>query len=183
MKVIKKYRTFWIILAFLFLIDGAGYYFILEPQGRELRDLKKALHNKNNTKRVEKKDVSILSDRQRHAVRSRQQIKEFNKALPNKSEFVNIIDEIFSFIDMENMILRRVTYLPQQIRGTSLLDYSANFTITGDYSSIKRLLNKIEWSEHLFILKSLHVERTPENRSIDLTFTLSIFLQLNEGLM
>jgi len=183
MKVIKKYRTFWIILAFLFLIDGAGYYFILEPQRRELKDLKKALHNKNNTKRVEKRDVSISNDNQRYAVRSRQQIKEFNKALPNRSEFVNIIDEIFSFIDMENMILRRVTYLPQQIKGTSLLDYSANFTITGEYSSVKGLLNKIEWSEHLFILKSLHVERTPENRSIDLTFTLSIFLQLNEGLM
>jgi Tfp pilus assembly protein PilO len=183
MKVIKKYRTLWVILAFLLLIDVAGYYFILEPQRRELRDLKKALHNKNNEKRVEKRDVSILSDSQRQAARSSQQIKEFNKTLPNKSEFVNILDEIFLFIDMENMTLRRVTYLPKQIRGTSLLDYSANFTITGDYGSVKGLLNKIEYSEHLFILKNLHLERVPENRSIDLTFTLSIILQSNKGLM
>jgi Tfp pilus assembly protein PilO len=177
MKVIRKYKTLWVILAFLFLIDVAGYYFILEPQRKELKNLKKELHNRNNEKRVEKRDVSTPNDSQRHAVRSRQQIKEFNKALPNKNEFVNILDEIFSFIDMENMTLRRVTYLPKQIKGTSLLDYSANFTITGDYSSVKGLLNKIECSEHLFILKNLHLGRAPENRSIDLTFTLSIFLQ------
>jgi Tfp pilus assembly protein PilO len=183
MKNINNYKKFWIILSLLFLIDIAGYCVIVRPHRRELKDLKEMLHNKTENHKIKNIEVSTLPDSQTYVNRSREQIEKFNTILPDKDELARIIGELFSFIDKENMALKKVTYQPKQIREVNLLDYSANFTITGDYTSVKRLLNKIEWSTNLFSMKKLHLEKKHENGSIELNFTLSIFIRSNKGFM
>ncbi len=183
MKSINKYKKFLIILFLLFLIDSAGYYVILRPHRRELKNLSEIVHNKTENYTSKNSKVSTSNDSQSYASQSREQIEKFNAILPDKDELARIIGELFSFIDKENMALKKVTYQPKQIKEVNLLDYSANFTITGDYGSVKRLLNEIEWSANLFSIKKLHLEKKPEDRSVELNFTLSIFLRSNKGLM
>jgi len=183
MKNINKYKKFFIILFLLFLIDSAGYYVILRPQRRELKDLSEIVYNKTENHKIKTSKVSASNDSQSYISQSREQVEKFNAILPDKDELAKIIGELFSSIDKENMALKKVTYQPKQIKEVNLLDYSANFTITGDYGSVKRLLNEIEWSTNLFSIKKLHLEKKPEDRSVELNLTLSIFLRSNKGLM
>lgn len=183
MRNIANYKKFIIILFILFLIDATGYYFILKPHATELKGLKKTLYNKNGNNITKDMQPFKSGESQSYTAHSREQIKKFNKALPNKEKLAHVIGELLSFVDKQDMVLKKVTYLPKQIKGTDLLDYSANFTITGDYASFKRLLNEIEWSENLYLMKKLTLKKNPENRSIELNLTLSIFLRSNKGLL
>lgn len=183
MKNIHKYKKFFIILFLLFLIDSAGYYVILRPHRRELKVLKELAYNKTENHKIKNSKASTSNNSQSYTSQSREQIEKFNAILPDKEELAKIIGALFSFIDKENMALKKVTYQPKQIKEVNLLDYSANFTITGDYGSVKRLLNEIERSTNLFSIKKLHLEKKPEDRSVELNFTLSIFLRANKGLM
>ena len=42
---------------------------------------------------------------------------------------------------------------------------------------IKEFLNGLEWSNHLLVLRSLHLKGMSEKRTVDLHVTLSIFLR------
>lgn len=172
-QISRKYVLLWGILAALFLLEGFGYYFILVPQRKEAKNLERKL-SEIREKRVVENKRGIQS--QIYAIRAERQIQEFDKSLPNRREFADILKDIFSLIDGENLILRQVRYSPKNIGNSDVWDYSADLTIVGDYGMIKEFLNGLEWSNHLLVLRSFRLTGMSEKRTVALNVTLSTFL-------
>lgn len=161
-------KFFWGILCLLFIANLAAYFFVIIPQRSRIDQLYKQYTMKRRTRSARPDTL------QTKLAGAKQDIATFKSNLPLRSEFSNIVVEIFDAFRDRGLPVNKMSYKPEPLPEEGLIKYTTSFTVHGRYESLKALLAQIQNSRSLFCIESLTLAGQPSGTEEMVSMNLKI---------
>jgi Tfp pilus assembly protein PilO len=103
----------------------------------------------------------------------RQDVDKLNTILPNNCSFAELLNFIQNLASQNGFLLSAVSSISlSQVPQTSIYKMAVNITLSGDYSSLKKVLSGIENSSRLIEVEKIDFS-APEKGPTSFNFTIS----------
>ncbi len=111
---------------------------------------------------------------------ARDDLQTFWQAIPPRAEFTLLIAELFSLSEDAGLAITQVSYDPEPVKGRDLLRYGLVFSVSGDYSQIKRFVYSLEQSERLVAIDDLALSGSDDQgrQQVRLSLRLSTLFRM-----
>jgi type IV pilus assembly protein PilO len=87
--------------------------------------------------------------------RSIDDLGEFRDMIPPQNKFTSLVAELFQLADKANLRITQVSYQPKELKNTDLLQYGLAFSVSGDYTQLKKFIALIEASKRLIAIEGI----------------------------
>ena len=106
-------------------------------------------------------------------------LETFWAAIPPRSEFTALIQEVFSLAEDADLGIDRISYEPRVESERNLLRYALSFSVSGNYSQIKRFIYSLEQSSRIIALEELALSgrESSEGDAVSLRIRLSTYFK------
>lgn len=110
-------------------------------------------------------------------------LQTFHLAIPPRSQFTDLIKELFTLAGEAGLNIERIAYDPKQMAEKGLLRYSLNFSVGGDYGQVKKFVHSLEQSRRIVAIEEISLSggENPEGDGVRLNIRLSTYFHSDEN--
>jgi len=122
---------------------------------------------------------AAITPEQLYALAS-QDFSRFQQAVPDYQEFTGLIDELLVLSSRARLNITQISYRSEMLKEAPLLQYSLDFTVTGDYEQLKKFIFALEQSVRLITIKQISLQ-SAEETGVNLRLGLETFFRTGAG--
>jgi len=100
--------------------------------------------------------------------------------VPDYQEFTGLIDELLVLSSRARLNITQISYRSEMLKEAPLLQYSLDFTVTGDYEQLKKFIFALEQSVRLITIKQISLQ-SAEETGVNLRLGLETFFRTGAG--
>ena len=105
---------------------------------------------------------------------------DFEAEVPAYLDFTGLIEELLELSEQADLKISRIAYDPQPVKDLDLLRYDLSFSITGEYSQLKRFIHSLEQSSRLMVIREIGLQST-EGGKVGLRLKLETYFRAEEA--
>lgn len=153
-----------------FLLQTQFFERQLSDLRSEVRDQQQSLRKLQFQKRSGSMPVSALAQ-----VES--ELAQFEKLVPPSEKFSEFVGELFRHASQAKLNIKQISYNPEWDDDLGLLSYGLKFSISGQYSQLKRFIHLLESAERIFIISDISMSGGKVQKEKSAKVTLQIVLK------
>lgn len=137
---------------------------VAEQEGRFLQrqaEVRQLLHNQGGVAKTPEQLYMLAS----------QDLSSFQQAVPDYQEFTGLIEDLLVLANRARLNITQVSYAADESPGLSLLKFSLDFNVSGDYAQLKKFIHSLEQSQRLMIIRQISLQSSD---AIDVTLRLRL---------
>ena len=105
-----------------------------------------------------------------------QDTSKFQAAVPDYQEFTGLIEELLVLSNRARLNITHINYSSEELKQSSLLKFSLNFNVAGDYEQVKKFIHSLEQSVRLITIKQISLQSSDDN-GVNLRLSLETFFR------
>ena len=86
---------------------------------------------------------------------ARRDIAEFQKIVPDLSEFTGLIDELLMLAYRSQLNIDQISYAHKESEKVDLLQYDLSFSVNGQYGQLKKFIHSLEQSPRIMSIQQI----------------------------
>ncbi len=147
---------------------------LLDP--RVVEQESRFLQRQTEVRRLLHKQSVIAKSPAQLYVLASQDLAKFQQAVPDYQDFTGLIEELLVLSNRAGLNISQISYGSEELQESSLLQFSLNFNVVGDYKKIKKFINSLEQSARLITIRQISLQ-SADNNGVNLRLNLETFFR------
>lgn len=165
-------KTFTLILL-LFLADAALYAYVSAYQKPRVASLQQKWFEKRNLASGGK--AMSIEEVYRQGTND---LKTFRSRIPPKRDFARVIGELYETAANNSLLIGKVSYKPEVLKGEELLVYTTALDVKGRYAGVKSFLADLQRSREIMAIENLSLNSgSATEESVDVKLHLALYFR------
>lgn len=170
----------WPILLFTLLLLNAGLYawisYAFSPKIEALE--RSFIQARGEAKSAGRQPNGVASPRELYE-RAGIDLRTFRQAIPARSEFTGLIEEVFALAGQAGLRIDNIGYAPKADKDADLLLYGLDFSVGGDYGQIKNFIASLEQSTRIIAIEEISLSggEQREGAKVNLRIRLATYFK------
>jgi type IV pilus assembly protein PilO len=174
----RESRIWPILLAALLLLNIGLYAWITYAFSPEIEALERQFIEARGKAKSAGRQNGVASPRELFE-QAGSDLHTFRQAIPARSEFTGLIEEVFSLAGQAGLRIDNIGYIPEIDKEAELLRYGLNFSVAGDYGQIKEFIASLEQSSRIIAIEEISLSggERQEGAKVNLRIRLATYFK------
>lgn len=171
--VFRDRKTLSGIALFLLVLNGIAFFWIKDAETTTIPRLHQEYETRRKARLPEKEDQ--FQDRMN---RSREDIRRFVAALPDKVMIAEVVQEVLEHLSGNELPRVNMSFVPERTDFPGVMKYTTSFSVSGTYPKLKSFLADIQDSKTLFCVEGLaFTNQSGERELVGLNLKIALYLR------
>lgn len=171
--VFRARKTLSGIALFLLVLNGIAFVWIKDAETTTIPRLHQEYETRRKARLPEKEDQ--FQDRMN---RSREDIRQFVAALPDKVMIAEVVQEVLEHLSGNELPRVNMSFVPESTDFPGVMKYTTSFSVSGTYPKLKSFLADIQDSKTLFCVEGLaFTNQSGERELVGLNLKIALYLR------